>query len=57
MESYFGHSVGLAGWFVRTIQAISAIIVLGITAWAVRGTKSVTVIYSLVIVRYPSKLH
>ncbi|OQE23303.1 hypothetical protein PENFLA_c011G07248 [Penicillium flavigenum] len=48
-RSYFGHYVGLAGWFARAIQAISAIIVLGITAWAVRGTKSVTVIYSLVV--------
>ncbi|KAJ5143357.1 uncharacterized protein N7515_002144, partial [Penicillium bovifimosum] len=48
-RSYFGHTVGLASWFARAIQIISAIIVLGITAWAVRGTKTLTVIYSLIV--------
>ncbi|KAJ5665014.1 uncharacterized protein N7477_007462 [Penicillium maclennaniae] len=49
MGSYFGHSIGLAGWFVRAIQAVSAVIVLGITAWAVEGTETVMVVYLLVI--------
>ncbi|QKX58711.1 uncharacterized protein TRUGW13939_05838 [Talaromyces rugulosus] len=35
--------------FCRVIEIISALIVLGITAWAVERTKTVTVIYSLVI--------
>lgn len=35
---------------VHLIQVASAIIVLGITGWAVRGTKTLTVIYSLIIV-------
>ncbi|KAH8703883.1 hypothetical protein BGW36DRAFT_423427 [Talaromyces proteolyticus] len=35
--------------FCRVIETISALIVLGITAWAVETSKTVTVIYSLVI--------
>jgi hypothetical protein len=35
--------------FCRVIETISALIVLGITAWAVERTKTVTVIYTLVI--------
>jgi hypothetical protein len=38
--------------FSHVITWISAIIVLGITAWAVESFKSVTVIYALVIVCY-----
>ncbi|OJJ53611.1 hypothetical protein ASPSYDRAFT_1164381 [Aspergillus sydowii CBS 593.65] len=34
---------------LHLIQVASAIIVLGITGWAVRGTKTLTVIYSLII--------
>ncbi|KAB8262211.1 hypothetical protein BDV32DRAFT_120702 [Aspergillus pseudonomiae] len=34
---------------IHVIQCASAIIVLGITAWAVQHTKTTTVIYSLVI--------
>lgn len=36
---------------LHILQVASAIIVLGITGWAVRGTKALTVIYSLIIVR------
>lgn len=51
MHDYLGHPLGLAGWFARTIQAISSIIVLGITAWAVsEDNKTLSVIFSLVIV-------
>ncbi|GFN16492.1 hypothetical protein AtubIFM55763_010326 [Aspergillus tubingensis] len=50
MHDYLGHPLGLAGWFARTIQAISSIIVLGITAWAVsEDNKTLSVIFSLVI--------
>lgn len=34
---------------IHVIQCGSAIVVLGITAWAVQHTKTTTVIYSLVI--------
>ncbi|KAE8381843.1 hypothetical protein BDV26DRAFT_289049 [Aspergillus bertholletiae] len=46
-----GTSDGLAflSLFMHAIQCGSAIVVLGITAWAVQHTKSTTVIYSLVI--------
>lgn len=51
MTDYIGHPLGLVGWFARTIQAISSIIVLGITAWAVQeNNKTLSVIFSLVIV-------
>ncbi|CAK96266.1 uncharacterized protein An02g00510 [Aspergillus niger] len=50
MTDYIGHPLGLVGWFARTIQAISSIIVLGITAWAVQeNNKTLSVIFSLVI--------
>ena len=38
--------------FCLAFLTISAIIVLGITAWAVQSDKSVTVIYTLVIVSH-----
>lgn len=50
MESFHTHPLGLVGWIARVVQLISAIIVLGITAWATRDTKTVTVIFTLVIV-------
>ena len=50
MENFYSHPTGLITWIARFIQAISAIIVLGITAWAARDTKTVTVIYCLIIV-------
>lgn len=50
MESFHSHPLGLVGWIARVVQLISAIIVLGITAWATRDTKTVTVIFTLVIV-------
>ena len=36
--------------FCRIVTTIAALIVLGITAWAVESTKTVTVIYSLTVV-------
>ncbi|KAJ6108135.1 hypothetical protein N7523_009458 [Penicillium sp. IBT 18751x] len=49
MESFYSHPTGLVTWIARFLQLISAIIVLGITAWAARNTKTVTVIYTLTI--------
>ncbi|RAL07045.1 MARVEL domain-containing protein [Aspergillus homomorphus CBS 101889] len=49
MENFYSHPMGIAAWFPRVIEYISAVIVLGISAWAVRETKTVTVIYTLVI--------
>ncbi|KAJ5657631.1 uncharacterized protein N7484_001280 [Penicillium longicatenatum] len=49
MESFYHHPLGIVAYIARLIQFISAIVVLGITAWAARDTKTVTVIYSLVI--------
>lgn len=51
MESFYHHPLGIVAYIARLIQFISAVIVLGITAWAVRDTKTLTVIYSLVVVR------
>ncbi|CAI7675068.1 unnamed protein product [Penicillium manginii] len=48
-ESFHGHPLGAVGWVARALQVFSSIIVLGITAWAVTETKTVTVIYTLVI--------
>jgi hypothetical protein len=53
MEDFYMHPTGVVTWIARSIQWVSAIIVLGITAWAARDTKTVTVIYSLVIVCIP----
>lgn len=50
MENFFSHPTGLVAWIARTLQCFSAVIVLGITGWAARHTKTVTVIYTLVIV-------
>ncbi|PYH47133.1 MARVEL domain-containing protein [Aspergillus saccharolyticus JOP 1030-1] len=49
MDSFFNHPLGVVAYFPRIIQFISAVIVLGITGWAVRETKTLTVIYTLVI--------
>ncbi|KAJ5096393.1 hypothetical protein NUU61_005749, partial [Penicillium alfredii] len=49
MQSFHTHPLGAPGWIARAIQCASAIVVLGITAWAVRDTKTVTVIYSVTI--------
>lgn len=53
MEDVYIHPTGVVTWIARSIQWVSAIIVLEITAWAARDTKTVTVIYSLVIVCIP----
>lgn len=52
--NFHHHPLGLVGWIARVLQLISSIIVLGITAWATRDTKTVTVIFTLVIVCFPS---
>ncbi|KAJ5713837.1 uncharacterized protein N7483_011018 [Penicillium malachiteum] len=49
MESFFSHPMGMVSYVTRALQIFSAIIVLGITAWAARGTKTLTVIFSLTI--------
>ncbi|KAJ5986585.1 hypothetical protein N7451_010950 [Penicillium sp. IBT 35674x] len=49
MESFYHHPMGIVAYIARLLQFVSAVVVLGITAWAVRDTKTVTVIYSLVI--------
>lgn len=54
MQSFHGHPLGSVGWVARAVQTLSSIIVLGITAWAVRDTKTVTVIFTLVIVCFPA---
>lgn len=50
MSSFHSHPLGIVALIAHFIQCLSAIIVLGITAWAVRGTKTLTVIFTLVVV-------
>jgi len=49
MSSFHGHPLGIVTLIAHFIQCLSALIVLGITAWAVRGTKTLTVIFTLVV--------
>ncbi|KAJ5641166.1 hypothetical protein N7490_005166, partial [Penicillium lividum] len=49
IESFYHHPTGIMTYIARLMQFVSAVVVLGITAWAARDTKTVTVIYSLVI--------
>ncbi|KAJ5380314.1 uncharacterized protein N7496_002742 [Penicillium cataractarum] len=49
MSSFHGHPLGIVTLVAHFVQCASAFIVLGITAWAVRGTKSLTVIFALVV--------
>ncbi|KAJ5679374.1 hypothetical protein N7462_007618 [Penicillium macrosclerotiorum] len=49
MANYWSHPLGVLTLVAHVLQCISAIVVLGITAWAVRETKTVTVIFSLVV--------
>ncbi|KAJ5090579.1 hypothetical protein N7532_009263 [Penicillium argentinense] len=49
MQSFHSHPLGRVGWVARAVQVLSAIVVLGIIAWATRDTKTVTVIFTLVI--------
>ncbi|KAJ5484622.1 Integral membrane protein [Penicillium expansum] len=46
---FFKHPCGAISTIAHIIQCISSLIVLGITAWAVRDTKTLTVIFSLVV--------
>lgn len=57
MQSFHSHPLGAVGWVARAVQLLSAIIVLGITAWAARDTKTVTVIFTLVIVCFSGYRH
>ena len=50
MASFYEHPCGTVSTIAHIIQCVSAIIVIGITAWAVRDTKTLPVIFSLVIV-------
>ncbi|KAJ6140347.1 hypothetical protein N7471_006833 [Penicillium samsonianum] len=47
--SLFGHPCGVISIIAHVIQCASSFIVLGITAWAVRDTKTLTVIFCLVV--------
>ncbi|KAJ5482695.1 hypothetical protein N7539_006141 [Penicillium diatomitis] len=49
MYTFHSHPVGIIALIAHCVQCASALIVLGITAWAVRGTKNLTVIFTLVI--------
>jgi hypothetical protein len=45
-----GTGAGTVSLIIHSMQLISAVVVLGITAWAVGDTRTTTVIYSLVTV-------
>ena len=47
---FFKHSCGTLSTIAHIIQCVSSLIVLGITAWAARETKTLTVIFPLVVV-------
>ncbi|KAJ5460247.1 uncharacterized protein N7458_001799, partial [Penicillium daleae] len=49
MSSFHSHPLGIVTLIAHFIQCLSALIVLGITAWAVQGTKTLTVIFALVV--------
>lgn len=53
MSSFHSHPLGIVTLIAHFIQCVSALIVLGITAWAVQGTKTLTVIFALVVVSIP----
>ncbi|CAG7938562.1 unnamed protein product [Penicillium nalgiovense] len=46
---FFKHPCGTMSTIAHIIQCVSSLIVLGITAWAVRDTKTLTVIFPLVV--------
>lgn len=47
---FYEHPCGTISTIAHIIQCVSAIVILGITGWAVRETKTLTVIFSLVVV-------
>ncbi|KAJ5876339.1 uncharacterized protein N7529_001923 [Penicillium soppii] len=49
MASFYEHPCGTVSTIAHIIQCVSSIIVIGITGWAVTHTKTLTVIFSLVI--------
>ena len=53
---FFNHLCGLISTIAHIIQCISSFVVLGITAWAARETKTLTVIFPLVVVYFPKVL-
>ncbi|KAJ5251145.1 hypothetical protein N7489_001555 [Penicillium chrysogenum] len=46
---FYKHPCGIMSTIAHILQCVSSLIVLGITAWAVRGTKTLTVIFPLVV--------
>jgi hypothetical protein len=50
MIGFYEHPCGTVSTIAHIIQCVSSIIVLGITAWAVQETKTLAVIFPLVIV-------
>lgn len=57
MESFIGHPLGIGSYIARFLQFLSSIVVLGLTGWALKNSKTVTVIYSLIIVRMNEAEH
>ncbi|OGE49902.1 hypothetical protein PENARI_c019G02713 [Penicillium arizonense] len=49
MIGFYEHPCGTVSTIAHIIQCVSSIIVLGITAWAVQETKTLAVIFPLVI--------
>ncbi|KAJ5325196.1 MARVEL-like domain [Penicillium brevicompactum] len=49
MTTFYEHPYGTVSTLAHVIQCVSSFVVLGITAWAVTETKTLTVIFSLVI--------
>lgn len=47
---FYKHPCGIMSTIAHILQCVSSLIVLGITAWAVRETKTLTVIFPLVVV-------
>ncbi|CAG8910182.1 unnamed protein product [Penicillium egyptiacum] len=49
---FFRHPCGAMSTIAHILQCISSLIVLGITAWAVPETETLTVVFSLVVLHY-----
>jgi hypothetical protein len=52
MIGFYEHPCGTVSTIAHIIQFVSSIVVLGITAWAVQHTKTLAVIFPLVIVSF-----
>ena len=55
MANFYSRPLGVVTLFAHILRCICAIVVLGITAWAVTETKTLTVIFSLVVVSIDHK--